>query len=241
MQRKYLIISTIAVLLSFAGGFLVANAINRGELDRSKGELERLKAANTSDRSDLTPEEIDQKIAEADRDPSNIKYQKDLGTAFYRYAAMRQDTNILAKAVKLLERAAAAQPDDRDLQVTLGNAYFDLGYFGQDKSAFERARPFYRRALAIGPADAEVRTDLGLTFFLADPPDASQAIAEFQTALKTDPRNEKALEFLTQAYLKQNDRAAATATLEKLKSINPTSATAVELSKLIADGPPSTK
>jgi hypothetical protein len=82
MDKKSLLISLAAILLSFAGGFLLANSINRREMNNLRGENERLKADNSnSDKNELSNDEIDAKIAEADKDPDTLQYQKNLGTA----------------------------------------------------------------------------------------------------------------------------------------------------------------
>jgi len=61
MKAKVFWITLIAVLLSFAGGFLFANALNRGELNALKAESERLKniqPKNEKSDSVLETEEI---------------------------------------------------------------------------------------------------------------------------------------------------------------------------------------
>ncbi|HEX2639204.1 MAG TPA: tetratricopeptide repeat protein [Pyrinomonadaceae bacterium] len=234
MDKKSLLISLAAILLSFAGGFLLANSINRREMNNLRGENERLKADNSnSDKNELSNDEIDAKIAEADKDPSNIQYQKNLGTALYQYAAMKQDAELLQKSIRLLERAASLDKNDRAILVSLGNAYFDVGYYSKKNEGFEKAREAYRRALEVKADDAEVRTDFGLTYFLHDPPDVDSAVMEFRKALEVDPRHIKTLQFLTQALVKQNKPGAAEEYLERLKKADPSDASIKELAALI--------
>ena len=90
-----------------------------------------------------------------------------------------------------MERALDLQPADRDLQIAIGNAYFDQGYLNKDNAGLERSREFYRKALASKPGDADVRTDLALSFFLFDPPDYASAVAEFEKALASNPKQER--------------------------------------------------
>ena len=234
MDKKSLLISLAAILLSFVGGFLLANSINRREMNNLRGENERLRTDNSnSGAKDLSNDEIDAKIAEADKDPDNLQYQKNLGTALYQYAAMKQDAEILNKSIRLLERASSLDRGDRTILVALGNAYFDLGYYSKQNDALEKSRDAYRSALELKPNDAEVRTDYGLTYFLHDPPDLDSAVREFRTALEGDPRHVKTLQFLIQALVKRGRPDAAAEYLERLKAADPSDASIKELSPLI--------
>src|SRR5688572_2432592 len=97
MDKKLVWISVLAVVISFIGGFLLANAFNRSELDALRAENARLKndRTQTTSQPDLTADEIRQRIAEADQNPDDFSFQKNLGIALYRYAAMKQDAELL--------------------------------------------------------------------------------------------------------------------------------------------------
>ena len=239
MNIKSLWISVIAVGLSFVGGFLLANALNRGELDIVKGENERLKNADAAEQKvaaevTLSNDEIQNKIAEADRNPNNFQFQKNLGLALYRYASMKKDTKILAESLRLLVRANIINSGDRDVQVGLGNAYFDTGYQNKDNKSFASAREFYGKALAKTPADVEIITDLGLTYYLQEPPDLAMAVKQFEASLKIDAEHEKALEFLIQSLIKQNEAQKAGEFIERLRKANPDSQSLPQLSALVS-------
>lgn len=238
-------ISLIAVVLSFAGGFLLANSINRAEMEKLRSENERAKneasAAVGANESALAPEEIDAKLAEADRNPENGQFQKSLGTALYRYAATKQDTDLLEKAIRLLDRAASLDKSDRGLLVSLGNAQFDLGYYLKQNDSLVRARNSYQRALDQDPDDVEVRTDLGLTYFLQEPPALDAAVREFEQSLKQEPQNARTLQFLIQALVKQNRTADAAAYLDRLKAVDPSDPSIAGLSSMISRGGQGTK
>ncbi len=225
MDGKVFYLSLVAVIVSFVGGFLLANALNRSELNNLRAEIERAKNSQneaTQNQSGLTlsEEEIREKIAEADRDPNNFDFQKNLGLALYRYAAMKQDAELLSEVGRLLNRAFESNKQDYDVAVTLGNIYFDIGYFEKDNAQFQNARKFYLIALEQKPNDADVRTDLGLTYFLVNPPEAEKAISEFQKSLQTNPKHEKTLQVLTQTLLSQNNTLEAEKYLAKLKEVN---------------------
>ncbi len=225
MNTKVFWLSLIAVLLSFSGGFLLANALNRSEINNLRAENERNKNVqkdNDSDKSEiaLSDEEISQRIAEADQNPTNFAFQKNLGTALYRYATMKQDADLLSEAARILTRVYDNDKKDYDVGVILGNVYFDVGYYKKDNEKFQNAREFYQKALERKPDDVDVRTDLGLTYFFATPPEFEKAISEFIKSLKENPKHEKTLQALTQALLSQNKLQEAEKYLAKLKEVN---------------------
>ncbi|CAN5169202.1 hypothetical protein BH20ACI1_BH20ACI1_19580 [soil metagenome] len=226
MNKKLFWLSIIAVIISFIGGFLLANALNRNEITNLQTENGRLKTvqdtANQKDKElTLSDEEISRKIAEADQNPNNISFQKNLGIALYNYAAMKQNAELLSEISRLLTRAYNDNPKDTDVVTTLGNIYFDIGYLKKNNENFLKAREFYQKALEQKPNDAGIRTDLGLTYFLINPPETDQAITEFQKSLLVDSKHEKTLQVLTQALISRNKNAEAEKYLERLKQVNP--------------------
>lgn len=198
MNGKVFWLSIVAVIVSFAGGFLLANALNRNDLTVLRAENDRLKnsqvqTAQNESELNLSDDEIREKIAEADQNPNNFAFQKNLGLALYRYAAMKQDPKMLAEVGRLLNRAFENNRQDYDVIVTLGNVFFDIGYFQKDNSQFQKAREYYQKALEQKPNDVDVRTDLGLTYFLSVPSEDQKAIVEFQKSLQINPKHEKTL------------------------------------------------
>ena len=240
MERKYIWISLVAVALSFVGGFLLANSINRGEITILRGENERLKTTGQPDQGNgddltLSNQEIEQKLAEAEQNAGNFQYQRNLGLALYRYSAMKQDPELVDKAIPVLERANTLNSSDHDVIVGLANAYFDKGYLRKDNASFETSRTFYAKALAQKPNDKEVRTDLGLTYFLYQPPDYTAAADNFKQSLKIDPKHEKSLQFLIQALVKNGRNEEASKYFATLRSINPSNPTLQEFASLLAE------
>lgn len=225
MNGKFWWLSIVAIIISFVGGFFLANALNRGELDKLRVENEKLKAAppqqNAPGDENLSEEEITQKIKEADQNPQNFNFQKDLGIALYRYATMKQKVAMLDDVERLLTRANSINPNDYDVLVFLGNAVFDIGYAQKSNEKFQEAREIYQKALKQKPDDIEVQTDLSLTYFFSNPPDFTKAIEELNKTLKKNPNHERALQFIVQAYLKTNKKSEAADALAKLKQQNP--------------------
>jgi tetratricopeptide (TPR) repeat protein len=222
MNKTYLWVSVLAVLLAFAGGFMLANAINRGEMNALKAENERLKnSARTGSDQELSPEEIRAKIDEADRNPTNFNFQKGLGIGLYRYATIKQDPELLPDAERLLKRAYELNPKDLEVLVFYGNTVFDIGYARKDNGKFEEARKLYTEALAQKPKDVDVQTDFGLTYFYENPPRDDKAAAELEKALAIKPDHERSLQYLAQIYARQSNSELLKKYLEELKKVNP--------------------
>lgn len=238
MQSKHYLISALTAIFGFVAGFMLANSLNRYELQRVAPETGSaiqtgVNAANQQKEMFLSPEEIRSKIKIADDDPKNLHYQKSLGTALYRYAAMRQDTELIAEGARLLERASELDPSDTDTRVALGNAYFDIGYFKKDNDAFARSRGQYETALKAKPDDVDLRTDIALTYFLFDPPDLEKAAAEFERSLAIDPKHGKTLNFYIQTLAKQNRRDKAKQMLVRLREVSPNEPSIPQLAAMI--------
>lgn len=235
MKGKVFGLTIIAVFLSFTGGFLLANALNRSELNALKAENERLKnvqkdAGESQSELTLDNEEIQKRIREADENPADIAFQKNLGIALYRYATIKKDTGLLNEVERLLARVYAADDKDYETLIALGNIYFDFGFLKKENDKFEKAREFYQKALNQKPNDVEVRTDYGLTYFFQTPPETDKAIQEFQKSLKENPKHEKTLQALTEALLSQNKIEEAERYFAKLKEVNKNNPALEELS-----------
>ena len=243
MPVKYLVISLVAVALSFIGGFLIANALNRAEIEAMRRENDGLKNASNSAAAGspdaaLSAEAIREKLAEADSNPGNIEFQRNLGLALYKYASSQQNVELLADSIRLLERARSASPDDRDVLVALGNANFDIGYFGKENDRFVTARRIYDEALKAAPKDADVLTDRGLTYFLFDPPDYAAAEKEFAAALDAAPANQRTLRLAIEANWQLGRTAEAAQLLERFKQVAPQDPAIPELSTRLLTPPP---
>ncbi len=225
MNKKALALSLIAVFISFLGGFLLANALNKNELNTLRGDNEKLKNSlniETQNSSEITlsDEELRRKISEADQNPVNIEVQRGLGLALYRYASIKQDTEILSDVARLLMRSYEKNSNDFEVTTALGNVYFDIGYFKKDDENFQKAREFYTQALKEKPNDADVRTDFGLTYFLLNTPENEKAITEFQKSLRINPRHEKTLQVIAQAFLAENKPEEAERYILRLREVN---------------------
>ena len=222
MNKRFLWISVLAVVVSFIGGFLLANALNRNELNLLRSENERLKMTSQSGSTNvLSDEEIRAKIAEADQNPENFEFQKNLGVALYRYATMKQDVQLLSEVERLLSRAHKLNEKDFDVLESLGHTYFDLGYARKDNEKFQKSREIYEKALAEKPDAIDIKTDYGLTYLFETPPQNKKAIEQLDKVLQENPRHERALQFIAQAHARQKNFKEAGNYLARLREINP--------------------
>jgi tetratricopeptide (TPR) repeat protein len=239
MNKNGVMFLVLGVVVGFVAGFMVANRLNRSEMDSLRGQsgqtLPQNSNSSTGDDENLSSEEIRSKIAEADKNPTNFAFQKNLGISLYRYGAMKQDAALIAESKRILDRAVSLDPKDFEVLVALGNADFDIGFFKKDLSSFDAARATYAKALALKPGDADVRTDMGISYFVQEPPDYDRAVSELQAVITANPKHDRAMQFLVQTYAKQGKIAEAERTLEKIVGINPTNPAIADLRKAISD------
>lgn len=229
-------IPAITLILGLVVGFLVASKIDKGELDRLRVENDGLKTrtnGSTPAESALTDDEIEARLAEAENRKDDFQFQKNLGTALYRYAAMKQDADLLLKIKPVVARAAELGSTDNDVLITAGNLFFDLAYLKRDRNGFRIAREYYAKTLARRPSDSSVLTDLGLTYFLDDPPDYLRAAEKLNTAAEINPRDQRALQFAIQAQVRLGKTADAEKNLTKLRAASPNDPAVNELSAAI--------
>ena len=117
-MKKNTIIFVIVAALGGAGvGFWLANSINRSAVTSTNPQQSApapasAKTPDADEVPDLTSDELKAKLAEADQNANNFDFQKKLGVALSRYAAMKQDVKMLADAVRILDRANALKPGD---------------------------------------------------------------------------------------------------------------------------------
>jgi tetratricopeptide (TPR) repeat protein len=234
MNSNTILIAVIALVIGLAAGFMIANKLNRSELETARTSSEAAqKTSNSGTELDLSDSEIDAKLSEAAASPDDGQFQKRLGISLYRYGTMKRDASIIEKALVPLNRANAIAPDDKEIISTLGNAYFDIGYFRKENEPLVKSRQYYEVLLNTRPDDVETRTDLGLTYFLVEPPDFEKAAVEFQRSLNKDPKHEKTLQFYIQTLVKLNKTKEANDALTKLRATNPKNPALADLASFI--------
>ena len=241
MDRTTLLFVIAAALGGFIGGFLLANSLNRSEMNslRSQaGSPAVSSSASTTvpspDEATLSEGEIQAKISEADKNAGDFAFQKNLGVSLYRYGAMKSDPKIITESARILTRANSLDPKDFDVLVSLGNALFDIGFANKDLSSFQKARDNYSKALAIRPDDVDVRTDVGISYLVQEPPEYAKAASELEAVSKAHPGHARSMQFLARAYLKQGRVPDAERLLAEMKGLDPSSTAIEELAVQIS-------
>lgn len=86
--------------------------------------------------------------------------------------------------VNAFKTVADRDPKNAEARVQLGNLYFD-------SEKYQDAIKWYSEAFALAPTDVNVSTDLGISYYYMSQPD--QALQQFATSLKLDPKHAKTL------------------------------------------------
>ncbi|HEV2762174.1 MAG TPA: tetratricopeptide repeat protein [Pyrinomonadaceae bacterium] len=251
MNTQKLIYLAAGVLIGFAAGFIFTNGVNRKEHDRLRAEVAQLRGGNGgsganrrdggapapnsrgSSEQTLSDEEIRQKIAQADANPGDINFQRELSRGLFLYATNFERADLLPEIARLLKRAHDADASDEGVTVLLANTYFLMGQNG-DAAHFGEARTYYSKVLKSKPGDAYLHTALGLAYFYDRPSDPKSAIREFRRSLASDPRHEMGLQGLAAALIASGETEEASRRLEELQSVNPSNAALPDLRAQLA-------
>jgi tetratricopeptide (TPR) repeat protein len=181
-------------LIGLIIGFIAAN-----KSLRNNSEIQQMQTAKaetkpkTQETPQISDEELSAKIAEADKNPNDIEFQKDLGIALFKFSNMQNDSKYLPDVIRLLKRAEQKNPKDYDVIVVLADAYLSLGKGEKKQDEVKKSREYYQKALQIRPDDVEAITNLGLSYL---PEEKDKAMAEFEKTLKLNPKHERTLEIL---------------------------------------------
>ncbi|MEZ5306936.1 MAG: tetratricopeptide repeat protein [Pyrinomonadaceae bacterium] len=235
MQKGHLAISIIAVIVSFLGGFILANSLNKAELSRLRNAPAPT-PAEAPQKDELSESEITETLKKAENNRDDFGFQKRLGLALYSYAASKNETKHLGDIEKLLVRANELNPNDYEVLVALANLNFDIATLRKEASRNEKAIELYRTALKANPTDPRVLSDLA-SVLLASKPEASQeAVQLLEKAKKADPQNELVLQNLAKAYVAVKDMPSAAKTMEELKKVNPQNPVVLEIDQGLKGG-----
>jgi tetratricopeptide (TPR) repeat protein len=224
MNSKIILAAAIGIFIGFAGGFFLANSINR-----SAGMMQP-----TSPSGAAFPNQpgggggiqppfanmpgggggsggaiamVNDAIEKAKNEPDSFESQ-------YNAANMYYQIDRFEEAVKYYEQANRILPDHYQTIVRLGNSNYGL-------RKYDEAAKWYGRALELQPDDVDVRTDFGTTFFLREQKDLDRAVKEYKTSLEKNPEHEPTLQNLCAVYLEKGDRQGLEETVAKLEKVNP--------------------
>jgi len=218
-MQKHLITGIVGLLIGLAGGFIVANSINRSSLAETAASPNPTvnvtsEAAQAVPQSAMLPD-VNETLEKAEAEPQNFAVQMKTGDMYAKIG--RFD-----KAAEYYKRGVVLNPNNFEGNIVLANALFD-------SQKFEEAEGYYSKALQINPKDVNARTDFGTTFVERPSPDYDRAIAEFRTALETEPKHEPTLYYLGIAYFRKGEKDKATQALAELEKANPSSELVVRL------------
>lgn len=248
MSAHKIIYAAVGVVLGFAVGFVFADRANRGEHDKLRAEVARLRAAAPTPAEqpaarttspdeftlpDLTDEQLRNAVARADANPGDLALQRTAGQALHLYAVQKGNASVLPDAARILKRVHDSDPRDIDVLLRLANALYVLARNG-DAGRMREARALLEKASSMKPRDAEVLASLGLTYFHDRPSDPRRAAQEYRRALEADPRNEMALENLAAAMIASGDFAEAERRMAELEKVNASNETLVNLRAQLA-------
>lgn len=236
MNTQKLIFLSVGVVLGFAAGFWLTNGINRGEQEKLRAELTRLRAEAAKNEQEqgarasqaggagaiptLTDAQLRAAVERADASPADAKLQQMSGQALYVYAREKGNAAIIPDVVRILRRAHDSEPKNLTTTTMLGDALYLLAQTTGETSHFAEARKFYGQVLAQKPDEVYVRTSLGLTYFYDKPSDPRAAIGEYRKALKIDPRHEATLQGMVAALAAAGEVSEAEASLRLLEEVN---------------------
>ncbi len=228
MSKQNLLFSIIGIVIGFAGGFFLANSINRNAALQQPVALQNMTGAaptnpqtpsvsikdSTGSGGGMNPE-VAQILSQAQNQTDNFEAQIKAGEMYVKIQNAE-------KANEFFARAANAHRNTFQDLTTLGNAFFDV-------KNFEEAAKWYELALAKNPNDVDVRTDLGSTFMERPQPDLDRAIKEYQTSLEKNPQHESTIFNLSLALMRKGNLQDAQEMLIRLEKLNPASPLAQKL------------
>ncbi len=130
--------------------------------------------------------------------------------------------------IETLKKAVELTPKNAAMITELANKLYDAG-------RYQEAVGFYQQAVQLDPNNVNVMTDFGTALYYSGKPE--EAIAQYNRSLEMDPRHIQSLHNLVIVNLQgKKDLAAATAALNRLKSIEPNNPSIPELERMISSG-----
>ncbi len=148
--------------------------------------------------------------------------------AWFMLGQLQSFEQLPTSALESLQKAVDLKPDFPEALRSLGLAYAHSHQLG-------KAIDCFARSAAVRP-DAEVVNNLGFAYLSLGQTD--KAIEAFKQALQLDPKYEKSLYNLTNAYAKEQQWALARQTCQALAQINPSGANELSRNFPPADATP---
>lgn len=221
MRSRELVIGAVCLVFGAVGGFFLANSLNRNQPENSDPVIASAPDGNSARvLLDGPQPDVSSTLAAAESDPQNFAAQMKAGDMYAKISRFEQ-------AVEFYKRGVLINPSNFEANVVLANALFD-------SQQFDEAAGYYRKALEIKPDEPDVRTDLAASLVVKTSPDYAAAISELEKVRRGNPSHAASLYYLGIANLRKGDREKASALLEDLKRLAPTSPLVGKLQENIA-------
>src|SRR5262245_50231106 len=170
-------------------------------------------------RLDRYPEAIDVYKETIKRDPTNPEVYNNLSFAYNHNNQFQEAIESSQQAIKLLgENGEAYKQGFQERNEIRSYAYKNLGNALSGLKRYDEAANALKKAAEIEPTNASAHFNLGLTLYTAGR--YSEAIESYKEVIKLRPRLAQAYFNLALTYRAINDKPAAMAQYETLKTID---------------------
>ncbi len=242
MQSKHYILMFVALVAGFAGGFLVANGLNKSEIQTLAAKNAELQNSasktNSTAPKKLSNEEIAKLLDTASKNPDDAALQKRTAFEIYRDAAATDDTGRFSDVEKLLERAYKINSDDFEVLAALAQLKFSIGKSENDAKRIAESKEFYQKATDKRPNDIQLLVGFAASMLDLEKPDSKSAIEILEKAYKIDTKDEMVVFYLVKAYTADGNLKQASEFLAELKKINPRNELVADIDKRLAEEKP---
>jgi tetratricopeptide (TPR) repeat protein len=220
MNKENILFSLVGIGFGLFFGFVFVTWANQKA--QTKPRAASTDASQKASDAGTSKADAEAAIKRARENPDDFDAQMQGARAYY-------ETQRFDDAIQLLLHANDLQQNNVEPVIALGDVNADAGNY-------KSAEKWYAAALQMKPEDANVRASLARVFLISTPPDDERAVAELRRALKIDPRNEPALQYLAFALAHQHDVRGARDALSQLEKINPSNPVIPRLRQEIESG-----
>lgn len=224
VKQRALIYGFFGLFIGLIIGFWIANAFSRNHstpIVRQNPVSSQQPPAPANSGEKLSREEIAASFAAAENRKDDADFQKNLGLALARYAAVQNDSSFLPQLINLLERVnGLSNEKDAAILIALADVHFLQARGKSEAELYQKARNLYQQADKLNPNSPDAKIAHASTFLFSIPASPDTAISELNSILEQHPKNEDAMQLLIAALI-QNDKAEiAEQKLFELKKIN---------------------
>jgi Flp pilus assembly protein TadD len=207
MNKENVLFSLVGVGFGLFFGFVFVTWANQKAQTKPRPAAQSSAGQQAATDGRPSAAELDAAVKRAEENPKDFDAQ--MQGARSLYDAQRYD-----EAIQLLLKANDLDQKNREPVIALAEVNADAGNL-------KSAEKWYVAALDMKPDDANARANLARVLLISPAPDYGRAVSELRRALKDDPKNEAALQFLAFALAQQKDERGARDALAQLEKINP--------------------